>query len=174
MKSESTVYRDYLIKCRANLGGKHLVPTSIQEIKLTPDDPNGEYDFIGEASKYFGDIREPLEKRGDLVKLKDGSDRITRTPHLGKTIRQGRNGFMFVQVRVRVPEWLTFTKRTSNPKLGWVMDKCKSAGLRVFKEGKSFHGPTSYVHRDDYAAAWAILGPIDNIPDDAPQFRSLP
>ena len=69
-----------------------------------------------------------------------------------------------------VPEWEQFTKRTNNPKLSWVLSKCKAAGLRVLLDGKSFHAPISYVHRDDYSKAWEILGPIDNTPDDSPEF----
>ena len=169
-KTESLVPRNFLIKCRANRGGGHFKPISIQEITLTPDDPESDYALIGQPSKFFGEIREPLEKRGDLVKLKDGSDRITRRPHIGKQVRPGRNGCVFVRVRVMVREWEQFTKRTNNPKLSWVLSKCKSAGLRVLLDGKSFHAPISYVHRDDYKKAWDILGPIDNTPDDSPKF----
>ena len=170
MKSNATTYRDFLIKCRTNRGGKYLAPVSIVEIRPTPEDPDCLYDPIGKPSEFFGEIREPLEKRGDLVRLKAG-DRIARNPHLGKQVRPGRNGHTFVQVRVRVREWLQFTKRTEDPKLSWVLAKCEAAGLRVFVEGASWHAPISYVHRDDYAAAWEILGPIDNIRDDAPRFR---
>lgn len=170
MKSNSLVYRDFLIKCRANRGGEYLVPVSIQEIRLTPEDPDSDYAATEKPSEFFGEIREPLEKRGDLVKLKTG-DRITRNPRIGKQVRPGRNGTVFVQVRVKVREWLQFTKRTEDPKLSWVLAKCEAAGLRTFIEGASWHAPVSYVHRDDYEAAWGILGPIDNIRDNAPRFR---
>lgn len=167
----TTVYRDFIIKCRNNRGGKHLVPLTITEIRLTPEDPFADYIYVGEPSPYFGEIRDPLEKRGDLVKLKDGSDRITRNPHIGKQARPSRNGKVFVQVRVRVQEWTLFTKRTEDPKLSWLVNECTAKGLRVFVSGRSFHAPCSYVHRDDYAAAWKILCPVDDIRDDAPRFR---
>jgi hypothetical protein len=170
MKLTTTVYREFLITCKANRGGKHLVPVSIQEIELTPDDPVTDYAAKGKPSPYFGEIREPLKKRGDLIETKCG-DRITRNPHIGKQVRPGRNGKVFVQVRVRVNEWISFTRRTNNPKLQWLRDKCEESGLRVVQNGSSWHAPCTYVHRDDYDAAWAILSPVDSICDDAPRFR---
>ncbi len=167
---DATVTRHFLIKCKANRGGKYLVPVSCQEIRLTPGDTVTDYDLIGKPSPYFGETREPLTKRGDLVTIKSG-DRITRTPHIGKTIRPGRNGFLFVQVSVPVKEWVQFTKRTENPKLQWLKDTCEAEGLRVVEQGSSWHAPITYVHRDDHAAAWKILGPVDNVRDDAPRFR---
>ena len=174
MKSESLTSRNYIIKCHANNGGRHFKPVSIQEIVLTPDDPESDYTPVGQPSESFGEIRKPLETRGDLVQLKDGSLRITRRIHIGKQIRYGHNGSVFVQVRVMVREYKLLTKRTNNPKLAWVLNACKSAGLRVFVEGRSFHAPVSYVYRDDYVKAWDILGPIDDEPDDAPRFREDP
>jgi hypothetical protein len=170
MKIETTIYREFIIKCRTNRGGKHLAPVSIQEIKLTPEDPESDYESIGEPSPYFGEIREHLKKRGDLLELPCG-DRITRNPHIGKQVRHGRGGFTRVQVRVQVREWLQFTKRTNNPKLQWLLDTCKAKGLRVVKRGNSHHAPITYVHRDDYDAAWAILSPVENVADDAARFR---
>jgi hypothetical protein len=67
-------------------------------------------------------------------------------------------------------DYILFTKRTNYPKLGYLLKKCKEAGLRVKKSGKSFHAPCSWVHKDDEDAAWAILSPIDNIPDDDGRF----
>jgi len=169
-KTENTVFRDFLIKCRTNRGGKYLAPVSVQEIRLTPEDPDMDYEPIGKPSPYFGEIREHLKKRGDLLELPCG-DRITRNPHIGKQVRHGRNGFVFVQVRARVQEWKLFTKRTANPKRAWLMAKCKEVGLRVFIQNKRFMGePISYVHRDDFTAAWAILAPVDNVRDDDARF----
>lgn len=164
------VLRHYIVKCRSNKGGKYLAPVSVQEVRLTPQGDVYSYEGTGEESKYFGDIREPLETRGDLVKLAAG-DRITRTPHVGKEVRRGRNGFTFVQFAVQVPEWKMLTKRTEDPKLSWLMAKCQAAGLRVKIEGASWHAPMSWAHRDDHAAAWKILSPVDDIRDDAKRFQ---
>ena len=167
-KSESTIYRDFVVRCRANKGGKHLIPIAISEVIKPSSDPLLEYDVLS-TSECFGDLRAPLEKRGDLVRLKNGQDRITRTPHIGKEVRSGR--FVFVHFRIQVREFKLFTKRTENPKLSWLMGECKAAGLRVFIEGQSAHAPCSFVHRDDFDAAWKILGPVDAVRDDAPRFR---
>ncbi len=167
---KTTVYREFLIVCKANRGGKHLIPVSVQEIELTPNDPLMDYVPKEKPSPYFGEIREPLKKRGDLLETPAG-DRITRNPHIGKQVRPGRNGTVRVQVRVRVNEWKQFTKRTESPKLDWLIDTCTAAGLRVVQSGASWHAPITYVHRDDYAAAWKILSPVDDIRDDAPRFR---
>lgn len=67
-------------------------------------------------------------------------------------------------------KYILFTKRTDEPKLSWVLRECKAAGLRVRKSGWSFHAPCSWVHPDDNTAAWEILTPIDDIPDDDPRF----
>lgn len=63
-----------------------------------------------------------------------------------------------------------FTKRTNHPKLAWLVQECRKAGLRVCVRGRSFHAPISWVHPEDEAAAWEILTPIDDIPDDDPRF----
>jgi len=131
-----------------------------------------DYDVI-RSSGYFGDLRGPLEKRGDLIRLKNGKDRITRTPHVGKEVRVSRR-CTFVHFKVAVPKYKLFTKWTEDPKLDWLIRKCKTKGLRVFVEGKSHRAPISWVHRDDHDAAWKILGPIDDIPDNAPRFRNQP
>lgn len=167
---KSKVTRHFLVKCRSNRGGRHLVPTSIQEIKPTPEDPVTGYVPVGSPSPYFGELREPLLKRGDLVTLPAG-DRITRDPHVGKEVRRGRKGITFVQVAVSVDEWVRFTKRTNDPKLSWLLRKCQEKGLRVKVEGESRHAPISWVHRDDYYAAAGILAPVDSSPDDARKFR---
>lgn len=64
-----------------------------------------------------------------------------------------------------------FTKRTNNPKLKWLVKECRKAGLRVHVRGRSFHAPTSWVHPDDEDAAWEVLSPIDDVPDDDPRFK---
>lgn len=66
--------------------------------------------------------------------------------------------------------YVLFTKRTNQPKLGYLLKKCRDAGLRVELRGESFHAPCSYVHKHDEPMAWAFLDPIDDMPDDDPMF----
>lgn len=169
MKSDSKIQRTFVVRCRTNRGGKHMIPECVRET-VPSADPVLDYDIVRE-SRYFGEIREKLIMRGDLIETKSG-DRISRNPHIGKQIRPGRNGFTFVAFTLQVDEFKPFTRRTANPKLAWLMRKCKDAGLRVFIEGKRMLGePISWVHRDDEDKAWGILNPVDDIPDDAKRFR---
>jgi hypothetical protein len=167
---KDTVLRDFLVKCRENRGGLHLVPVSVREIRYTPEDPLTEYVTVGRES-YLGEIRPALVKRGDLVKTASGKDRITRTPHLGKTVPPPCRGFVFVKFRVRVNEWVMLCKRTEDPKLGWLENRFAADGIRTQRFGSSWHAPILWVHRDDHDRAWSILGPIDNMPDNHKMFR---
>lgn len=169
MKSDSKIQRTFVVRCRTNRGGKHMIPECIKET-VPSTDPASDYDIVRE-SQYFGEIRKRLIMRGDLIETKSG-DRISRNSHIGKQVRPGRNGFTFVAFTLQVDEFKPLTRRTANPKLDWLMRKCKDAGLRVFIEGKRMMGePISWVHRDDEDKAWHFLRPIDNIPDDDEQFR---
>lgn len=73
----------------------------------------------------------------------------------------------------RKTDYNLFTKRTNQPKLGWLMNECKRSGLRVRIEGRSFHAPCSWVHPDDESAAWDILSPVDDMPDDDRRFKEV-
>jgi len=63
-----------------------------------------------------------------------------------------------------------FTRRTDYPKLNWLVGKLKDAGIRCFIVGETFHAPISWVHEDDLDAAWEILDPVDDLPDDHEMF----
>jgi hypothetical protein len=63
-----------------------------------------------------------------------------------------------------------FTKRTNDPKLSWLEDQLDKAGIEYKREGESFHAPILYVEESREDDAWAILNPVDDIPDDDPQF----
>ncbi len=168
MKSDSRIQRTFVVRCRANRGGKHMIPVIVKETVPSVDGIS-DYDVIRE-SPYFGEIEAALVARGDLIKTKSGN-RISRSHHIGKEIRKARNGNTFVHFVCNVHEYKILTKRTANPKLGWLMRKCKDAGLRVFIEGKRMFGePISWVHRDDFDKAWAILDPVDDVPDDDDRF----
>lgn len=167
-KSNSKIQRIFVVRCRTNRGGKHMIPECIKET-VPSKDPLLDYDIVRE-SRHFGDIRSQLIARGDLIETKSG-DRISRNPHIGKEIRPSRNGYTFVVFTCMVPEYKCLTRRTANPKLGWLMQQCKNAGLRVFIQGKRMLGdPISWVHRDDLYKAWDILDPVDDIPDDDIRF----
>jgi hypothetical protein len=66
--------------------------------------------------------------------------------------------------------WVTFTRRTNDPKLAWLQSKLKEAGINSRRHGTTFHAPRLEVSEFDLDAAWAILTPVDDIPDDDPQF----
>lgn len=163
---KETVVRHFLVKCKAKKHARYLTPESVQEIQPTPDDRDMNYSFIGDSSPWFGETRDPMEKRGDLITLKSGERRLTRGAHIGKSVRKGRNNKWFVQVSVPVPKWVMLCKRTNNPKLSWLRDKLQESGVECVISGKSFHAPILWVNRDGISAASAILGKVDNIPDD--------
>lgn len=167
-----TILRPFIIKCLRNRGGKHLVPVSCQEVIDTPDDPVMNYLPVGDATK---SIPEPVKKRliqhSDYHELPCGV-RIGRRQYIGKTVNTPRPKWAYVKVYAHVPEYVQFTKRTNEPKLGWLINECRQQGLRVERQGDSYHAPITVVHRDDESKALSILIPIDDLPDDAPQFAS--
>lgn len=66
--------------------------------------------------------------------------------------------------------WVTFTRRTDEPKLTWLERQLDSAGIRNRRNGASAHAPILQVQEEDLVDAWAILSPVDDIADDDPQF----
>jgi len=66
--------------------------------------------------------------------------------------------------------WTTFTRRTDDPKLAWLEDQLTAAGILSRRYGRSFHAPILEVQKKDLDRAWDILLPVDDIPDDDPQF----
>lgn len=67
-------------------------------------------------------------------------------------------------------DWQQFTKRTNQPKLGWLRKQLNAAGIPNRIVGESFHAPILQVPADHLEAAWDILDPVDDIEDDDPQF----
>lgn len=65
---------------------------------------------------------------------------------------------------------IQFTKRTNDPKLSWLENQLDRAGIYHERAGESFHAPILYIDEAREDDAWAILNPVDNIPDDDPQF----
>lgn len=66
--------------------------------------------------------------------------------------------------------WVRLCKRTNDPKLGWLELQLALLGIKSRRNGESFHAPILEVRKGDLDAAWAILGPVDDIPDDDPRF----
>jgi hypothetical protein len=62
--------------------------------------------------------------------------------------------------------WTLFTKRTDDPKLAWLERRLDDAGIRHRRNGASFHAPILEVPRASLDAAWAILDPVDDEPDE--------
>lgn len=67
-------------------------------------------------------------------------------------------------------KWVRFTKRTDDPKLKWLETTLARAGIQSRRNGESWHAPILEVQEKDLDAAWKILTPIDDVPDDDPKF----
>lgn len=66
--------------------------------------------------------------------------------------------------------WKQFTKRTNDPKLAWLEQELAKEGIESRRHGESWHAPILQVRESDLDAAWGILTPFDDIPDDDPMF----
>jgi len=73
----------------------------------------------------------------------------------------------------RDPNYVTFTRRTNDPKLAWLQIELNKAGIPNRRNGESFHAPILEVEEEGLDAAWKILNPIDELPDDDPQFEEV-
>lgn len=74
--------------------------------------------------------------------------------------------------------WTLFTKRTDDPKLGYIEWKLDERGIPHRRNGSSFHAPILEVPAEHLDAAWALLNQpfdesgktLDDIDDDDPVF----
>jgi hypothetical protein len=74
--------------------------------------------------------------------------------------------------------WVTFTRRTNDPKLAFIQDVLDVRGIPSRRDGDSFHAPILQVPAEHLDAAWALLSEdyfgdgvcFDDIPDDDPAF----
>ena len=63
--------------------------------------------------------------------------------------------------------WETFTKRTNEPKLRWLERQLELSSIPSRRGPRpSAHAPILEVPAQHLDAAWEILGPVDDIPDD--------
>ncbi len=67
-------------------------------------------------------------------------------------------------------EWVEFTRRTNDPKLGWLQVELDNVGIPNKREGESFHAPILKVMRKDLDTAEELLDSVDDVPDDSPRF----
>lgn len=78
--------------------------------------------------------------------------------------------------------WVTFTKRTDDPKLSHLESLLDKAGIRHRRHGESWHAPILQVRENNLEKADAILASdvfgdgtvYDDIPDDDPVFAEDP
>jgi len=78
---------------------------------------------------------------------------------------------------IQESEWVTFTRRTKNPKLAWLEDCLGGCGIPSRRHGRSFYAPILQVARADLEEAWtflteadAVYGTVDDVPDDDPRY----
>ena len=67
--------------------------------------------------------------------------------------------------------WVTFTRRTNDPKLAWLERQLDLGEIAHRRQGESFHAPILEVHNHQLYAAGKILEPIDDIPDDDERYQ---
>lgn len=68
--------------------------------------------------------------------------------------------------------WVTFTRRTEDPKLAWLENQLTHAGVYHRRRGHSFHAPILQVPDEQLDLAWGILSPeLDVLEDDDTMFE---
>jgi hypothetical protein len=69
--------------------------------------------------------------------------------------------------------WSTFTRRTNNPKLAWLEYQLDLQAIPHRRRGQSAHAPILEVPDVFLDAAWDILLPVDDVPDDAQIYQDF-
>jgi hypothetical protein len=67
-------------------------------------------------------------------------------------------------------KWTTLTSRTDDPKLSWLEQQLDLSEISHRRNGETFHAPIMEVQQMHFDAAWKILEPVDDIPDDDPRW----
>lgn len=67
--------------------------------------------------------------------------------------------------------WQRLCKRTEDPKLSWIEERLHAACIATRRNGYSFHAPILEVPAALFEYAQAILAPVDDLPDDAPEWK---
>jgi hypothetical protein len=74
-------------------------------------------------------------------------------------------------------KWVTFTRRTEDPKLRYIEKRLDEMGIPHRRNGASMHAPILQVPQEREADAWALLNQkiggveLDEIPDSHPMFQ---
>ena len=71
-------------------------------------------------------------------------------------------------------KFVRFTKRTNDPKLAWLENRLREAGIPSRRSGCSWHAPILEVPESKFAEAWGVITPVDDVPDDDPMFQEVP
>lgn len=58
----------------------------------------------------------------------------------------------------QTPNWVTFTRRTDDPKLRYLEARLDAMGIAHRRSGESWHAPIMEVPEADHDRAWALLG----------------
>jgi len=92
------------------------------------------------------------------------------------------HSWCFVDDIVVSPEtkWVTFCKRTNDPKLHYLEQMLAARGIPSRRNGESWHAPILEVPTEFESDAWDMLGEeltpgdgrLDDMPDDHPAFAS--
>ncbi len=77
-----------------------------------------------------------------------------------------------MKAKHKLGAWVTLTKRTNDPKLAWIERELAAKGIKSRRNGESWHAPILEVRKADEEAAWKILTPVDNVPDNAKRFHA--
>lgn len=75
------------------------------------------------------------------------------------------------EIESEADQWARLTRRTNNKKLTWLKSKLQEEKIPHRINGESFYGPILEVRYGDLQRASDILEPVDDIPDDDPQFN---
>lgn len=66
--------------------------------------------------------------------------------------------------------FITFTRRTNEPKLHWLELQLDQVGIKSRRNGESFHAPILEVDGERLDDALEILYPVDEIDDNDPRW----
>jgi hypothetical protein len=94
--------------------------------------------------------------------------------HVGFCLACGGTG---VGTTMANNDWVTFTKRTDDPKLAYLEERLGALHIASRRNGHSFHAPILEVRECDLGAAWDVLQglvedadgnlvPLDDLDDD--------
>ncbi len=103
----------------------------------------------------------------DLCKQDVESDRGCRCPECPKCGEAGH-------AECDANKWTQFTKRTNDPKLGWIERCLADVGIPSRRHGASWHAPILQVPAWAEERADTFLRTIDDIEDDHEMFYELP